>query len=404
MKWLLFAFKNVLRNRRRSLITIIITAIGSAAILIGGGFALFTYDGLKQMATLESGHLVIAHKDYFSSEEEYAMQYGLSDWQDLKKQLEQDERVKLVIPRLQLSGLISNGDKTTIYMAQAVDPEGEAKVKKITVDKGEWLSSTQADNEDAQVLLGTDLAKSMKADIGSSLTLLSTTATGALNGIDVTVRGIFSTGVPEMDKRLLSITIPTAQTLLDSPKVSTLHVYLNDTEDTDVVAEKIHRLFPDYALKKWEELAYYYVGVVNLYNRLFGVLGLIILIIVFFSVTNTMSMVVRERTREIGTLAAMGTLPREILRNFVLEALVIGVIGSVLGMAIAGGVIVFLQHAGIMMPPPPGRNVGYPLLVYYSGRLFLITTIVLIFISMLSALLAARKGIRQPIVDALAHV
>ena len=69
MKWLLFAFKNVLRNRRRSLITIIITAIGSAAILIGGGFALFTYDGLKQMATLESGHLVIAHKDYFSSEE-----------------------------------------------------------------------------------------------------------------------------------------------------------------------------------------------------------------------------------------------------------------------------------------------------------------------------------------------
>jgi len=404
MKWLLFAFKNVLRNRRRSLITIIITAIGSSAILIGGGFALFTYDGLKQGATRASGHLVIAQKNYFSGEEESAMQYGLSNWQDIKQRIEQDEHVKWVIPRIQLSGLISNGEKTAIYMAEGVDPEGEVKAREFLIDKGEWLSSTSAENEDAQILLGKDLAKSMKADIGSSLTLLSTTADGALNGIDVEVHGIFSTGVPEMDKRMLYIDIPTAQALLDSQKVSTLHTYLNNTDDTEIVAEKYRAQFPDNALKNWEELAFYYVGVVNLYNRLFGVLGLIIVIIVFFSVTNTMSMVVRERTREIGTLAAMGTLPREILRNFVLEALVIGIIGSVLGMAIAGGFIIFLENAGFMMPPPPGRNVGYPLLVYFSGQLFVMTTIVLIVISVLSALLAARKGIRQPIVDALSHV
>lgn len=404
MKWLLFAFKNVLRNRRRSLITITITAIGSSAILIGGGFALFTYDGLKEGATQESGHLVIAHNDYFSGEEEYAMQYGLSDWPDLKQRMEQEEHVKWVIPRIQLSGLISNGEKTAVFIAEGVDPEGEAKAREFLIDKGEWLSSKQAENEDAQILLGRDLAKSMKADVGSSLTLLSTTADGALNGIDVRVQGIFSTGVPEMDKRLLYMRVPTAQALLDSQKVSTLHTYLNDTADTEIVAEIFRSLFPGGALKNWEELAFYYVGVVNLYNRLFGVLGLIIVIIVFFSVSNTMSMVVRERTREIGTFAAMGTLPREIMRNFVLEALVIGIIGSALGMAIAGGFIVFLENAGIMMPPPPGRNVGYPLLVYFSGQLFLMTTIVLIGVSILSALLAARKGIRQPIVEALAHV
>jgi putative ABC transport system permease protein len=183
-----------------------------------------------------------------------------------------------------------------------------------------------------------------------------------------------------------------------------LHVYLKETDDTDIVAETFRTQFPDNALKKWEDLAFYYVGVVNLYNRLFGVLGIIIVIIVFFSISNTMSMVVRERTREIGTMAAMGTFPYEILRNFMLEALVIGVIGSVLGMTISGGLIVFLKNAGIMMPPPPGMNVGYPLLVYFSAKLFLMTTIVLIFISALSALFAARKGIRQPIVDALAHV
>ncbi len=404
MKWLLFAFKNVLRNRRRSLITIIITAIGSSAILIGGGFALFTYEGLKEGATQGSGHLVIAHKEYYSGVEENAMQYGLSDWQDLKQRMEQDEHVKRVLPRIQLSGLVSNGDRTNIFIAQAVDPEGEAKTREIVVDKGEWLSSKQAENEDAQVLLGKDLARNMKADIGTSLTLLSTTADGALNGIDVTVHGIFSTGVPDMDERMLFITIPTAQALMDSQKVSTLHAYLDNTDGTDIVAEKFHLQFPDNALKKWEELAFYYVGVVNLYNRLFGVLGLIIIIIVFFSVSNTMSMVVRERTREIGTLAAMGTLPREILRNFVLEALVIGIVGSVIGMAVAGGLIVFLENAGIMMPPPPGRNVGYPLLVYFSGQLFLMTTIILIMVCVISALLAARKGIRQPIVEALAHV
>ncbi|MDX1810666.1 MAG: FtsX-like permease family protein [Gammaproteobacteria bacterium] len=347
---------------------------------------------------------MIANKNYFTGEEDYAMQYGLSNWQQIKSRIEEDKRVKVVIPRIQLSGLISNGEKTAIFMAQAVDPEGETSVRERSVDKGKWLSSTQDRNEDAQVLLGKDLAKSMKADIGTSLTLMSTTSESALNGIDVKVRGIISTGIPEMDKRLLIITIPAAQTLIDSQKVSSLHVYLNHTDDTDIVASKLKAEFPDNALKKWDELAYYYVGVVNLYNRLFGVLGLIIVIIVFFSISNTMSMVVRERTREIGTLAAMGTYPYEILRNFVLEALVIGVIGSILGMMFSGAVIIFLDNAEIMMPPPPGMNVGYPLLIYFSGKLFLVTTIVLILISALSSLFAARKGVKQSIVEALAHV
>ena len=77
MKWLLFAIKNVLRNRRRSLVTVLIAAVGTAGVLIGGGFALFTYQSLAEMAARDSGHLILAHQDYFARDEDTPMQFGL---------------------------------------------------------------------------------------------------------------------------------------------------------------------------------------------------------------------------------------------------------------------------------------------------------------------------------------
>lgn len=407
MKWLWFACKNVLRNRRRAAITLLIAAVGTAAVLVGGGFALYTYESLEEMSARDSGHVVVAHTGYFAREEDTPLELGLADHIALKTQIEQDPRVRTALPRLQFSGLISNGDKSTIFFGTGVDPRGEFAVKGpfLRMLSGSILGTEPDSSEDPEVLLGGDLARQLKAEVGSSLTLLSTTTTdNGLNAQDVRVRGIFTVGVPEVDKRLVLTALDTAQGLLVTDKVSTLSVYLWDTEATAALRDDLARAQTNVDLQPWWEQAFYYFAVRGLYNRIFGLLGLVIVLMVAFAVWNTLAMTVVERTREIGTLRAMGTLPGQVARTFLLEAGVIGVTGTVLGMLLAGGITIFLALANFQMPPPPGQSEGYPLSVNASLPLYVATSLTVIALCVAAAWFASRRAARKPIVEALNHV
>jgi putative ABC transport system permease protein len=406
MKWLWFAYKNVLRNRRRSLMTILIVAVGAASVLISSGFALYTYEGLREGSALQYGHVVIAHPDYFDKEEETPMEYGLANYDEIKQRIEADERIRMALPHLQFSGLCSNGDKSVIFLGTGVDPDGEFDIKGPTmmVLTGNILTTQPTPDADPQVMLAKDLAKQLNADIGHSLTLLTTTKDGALNALDVQVQGTFTVGVPEMDKRLLFVALPTAQELIMTNKISTLSVYLHETDQTATLQAVLAAQYPNLAMQPWWEQAFFYFKVKALYNIIFGVMGVIMSLVVFFTIINTLSMTVIERTRETGTLLALGTLPRQIMRNFVLEALLIGLAGALLGMLIAGSTSITLSIVDVQMPPPPGSSEGYPLYIYFSPWLYGITTLVVIFLGIGAALLTSRKAAKKPIVEALAHV
>lgn len=406
MKWLWFAIKNVLRNRRRSLVTILIAAVGTAGVLIGGGFALYTYESLAEMAARDSGHLILAQHDYFTSDEDTPMQYGLENYGAMRDKLELDPRVRLALPRVQFSGLVSNGDKSSIFVGVGIEPDGEFSVKGPTmrVLSGSLLSSKSDTGATPEIILGAELAKIMKATPGIVLTLLSTTTSGTLNALDVKVRGIVTVGVPEIDKRLVYVALPTAQHLMLTDKVSTLSVYLRDTGQTEEMRGVVAAMYPANALQTWRDQAYFYLAVRGLYNRIFGLLGLVIVVMVLFAVTNTLAMAVVERTREIGTLRALGTLPSQIVRIFALEGLVLGVAGVISGMLAAAGISLLLLFSDVRMPPPPGRSMDYPLQVNISANLYLVTLIAIITLSLAAAWLVSRKAAAKPIVEALGHV
>ncbi|MBI3525100.1 MAG: ABC transporter permease [Betaproteobacteria bacterium] len=406
MKWLWFAIKNVLRNRRRSLVTILIAAVGTAGILIGGGFALYTYESLAEMAARDSGHLILAQHDYFDRDEDTPMQYGLENYAALRDKLELDPRVRLALPRVQFSGLISNGDKSSIFVGIGIEPDGEFSVKGPTMKvlAGSLLGSKSDTGATPEIILGSELAKIMKATPGTGLTLLSTTTSGTLNALDVKVSGIVTVGVPEIDKRLVYVALPTAQHLLLTDKVSTLSVYLRDIGQTEEMRGVVAAMFPGNALQTWRDQAYFYIAVRGLYNRIFGLLGLVIVVMVLFAVTNTLAMAVVERTREIGTLRALGTLPSQIVRIFALEGLVLGIAGVFSGMLAAAGISLLLLFSNVQMPPPPGRSMGYPLQVNLSANLYLVTLIAIITLSIAAAWLVSRKAAAKPIVEALGHV
>jgi putative ABC transport system permease protein len=253
-------------------------------------------------------------------------------------------------------------------------------------------------------MLGAGLARSLKADAGSSLTLLVSTTEGALNARDVQVAGVVTTGIAEIDQRLVYTDVATAQSLLVTDKVSSLGVFLDRMEATLPARDRLQPALGVLKVRTWEEQAPFYRSVRALYNRIFGALGLILGVIVVFVVTNAMAMAVIERTREIGTLRALGTLPGQLVRSLALEGLVLGGAGGLLGALMAVVVSVGLLLFPVQMPPPPGRTVGYPLVIDLNAALCAATLLGMLALVTLASALVARKTVRRPVVVALAHV
>ena len=400
-RWLKFAWLNTLRNRRRSAVTVAIAALGTAAILLAGGFALFTYQGLAQISARTTGHLIVAKPEQFQRDEDTPLQNGLDDVLALQARLLADPAVRHVLPRVEFNGLISNGDKSTVMVAAGIAPDAEFAVKGpfLAIKAGDVLSSDQRN----RVMLGEGLARSLKAQPGASLTLLTSTTEGALNAQDVIVQGVFSTGIPDIDKRLVYTDVETAQKLLVTTRVSSLGVFLSGLDATEPERQRISAALPGLGVQTWLDQATFYRSVKELYNRIFGALGLIIGVIVIFVVTNAMAMAIIERTREIGALRAMGTLPAQLTRSFALEGLVLGGAGAVVGSVVALGVSVALLFFPVEMPPPPGRSNGYPLQIVMDPALYAATLVAMLLLSMLASALVARRTVGKSIVDALAH-
>jgi len=406
MTWLWFALKNVRRNGRRALLTLLIAGVGSAALLLFGGYGQYTYAALQDGSARDTGHLVLAHHDFFDGDEDVPMQNGLEDPTGLQSELLRDPRVKAALPRLAFTGLLSNGDKSAVFVGTGVDAAGEFKVRGpfLTVTDGDALSPAPSGGDLPEILVGKDLARTLRATPGSVLTLLASTTEGSLNAQDVRVQGVFTVGVAEMDRRAVMVHLPTAQKLLLTDRASTLSVYLRSMADVAPVQADLSARYPRLALRTWLQQAVYYQSVRAIYDRIFGLLGIIIVVLVLFAISNTIGMAVVERTREIGTLRAQGAAPSLVTRNFVLEGVVVGLGGALLGALVAVLAALAIDFFHVQMPPPPGRSVGYPLHLDLTAGLFLRAGLSVVLAAALAAWTTSRKAASRPIVEALTHV
>jgi putative ABC transport system permease protein len=390
------ALRNVFRNRRRSGITMAVIIFGAVGLILFGGYKAITFRGLRE-STIRGR---IGHLQIFPT----PVDGGLADVDAVRAAIQSDPRVKTTAAQITLMGLIGNGDKSETFMATAVEPEKDREMKAQHIVAGSDLPSNELD----AVLLGQGLAKSLAAKPGDFLTLMTTTAAGSLNAIDVRVAGVFASGVKEYDERAVKMSIAGAQLLTQSQKVEKLLVFLNDTNDTSSVREDLARMFAQRGwkmqMKSWTELAPFYHQVVLLFNGIFGFLGLIVFAVVVFSVANTVVMSIFERTREIGTLMAIGTSRNRIWRMFFAEGLLIGLIGGLAGLGVAALLATVINHGNVMLPPPPGYTVGYRLQILLETPILATSFLISVLTATISSILPALKASRMNIVDALGHI
>ncbi len=407
-KFLQLAFRNVFRNRRRTIMTLIMVGGGVTGLLLVGGFFARMFWGLRESTINDGlGHIQIFTAEHFNREEKHVLDTGIDNWRQVAASVSTGGHVRGVAPRIEFNGMLSNGVKSGVFMGSAVDPVAEQTLGfAARLASGRNLDSKSGGEIEA--LIGTGVARSMSVKPGDGLTILAVTSDGALNGIDVQVVGVVNTGFKEMDDRYLRITLPSAQRLLQSDRVTNLVVGLDNTDNTDLVAAqltpRLQGLPQQLILKKWIDLAAYYKQVRSLFSTIFVFLGVIVFFMVLMSSVNTLLMAMFERTREIGTMLAMGTPRSWIMALFVLEATLLGILGAIAGVVGGNLLGVILNHSGIHLPPPPGTTVPMNFRVMYVPSLMIGSSILVIVSLALASILPAIRASRLQIAEALAHV
>ena len=321
------ACRNLGRHRRRSLLSALALALGTALLVFIAAF--FQGEMRSSMETtlkLNTGHLQVRDEDYDPDNLSVAWEYLIENPDQAAAQIESLDPVLAATPRLLASGIVSVRDESAGVQIMGIVPESEANAPyRDGIVSGEFIT---ADDREG-IIIGLPLAESLDLRAGDSINLLVNTSDGDVDEQQFTVRGIFTTGTSAWDKGVVFLPLAKAQAFARAENhASIIFVLLNDREQADEVAAAIQG--EGVVVKTWTQMNELLVLVEDFSNAYLAVINLIVLGVTATVIVNTLLMSVFERTREIGILSAIGMKGRQVIALFLAEAslLAFGGIGA----------------------------------------------------------------------------
>jgi putative ABC transport system permease protein len=396
-------------------ITVLAIALGFAAVNLFGGFQEYMYRGNREAAIYGrcQGHLTIFKKGFLEKGQLDPARYLLTpgEIKAITEICREDPHVVLVTPELTISGIITNGYASTIFVAQGIAPSAidvflstSTYLKKLGVHQE---GRKPEDDKIYGVAVANGLARLLDLTPGSYAVAMTTTVDGQMNALDMEVNKLFQVGFEEMDDKVLQVPFRFAQSLYDTEGADQVSVLLDDLHYTetfrDLLNSRISRQGLDLEVKTWDELSQWYRDVKHMFDVIFIFLFIIVFVIVVMSVTNTMSMVVIERTREIGTLRALGLKRKGVLLLFGVESWLLGMCGTL------AGFLLYLLGWGwvkVLRPmwSPPRISLRLPIIIEIVPEYIIYSFFSLLLLCLIASLIPARRAARQNVVDALGHV
>lgn len=395
------ALRNIFRQRIRSVVTLVAIVFGVVGLILSGGFVKDIFVQLGEaIIQSETGHVQVFRVGFREQGTRQPDRYLIEDPAPHAARIKTSLLVREVSSRLSFSGLINNGRSDLPIVGEGIEPDKEAQL-------GSFLKMVSGrpltDSDGFGVIVGEGLATSLVLHVGDQVTLLVNTAGGALNTVDLEVVGIFQSFSRDFDARALRIPLAAAQELLATAGANQLVVTLHHTRDTDAALATIQTQLAGSGLEafSWKQLSDFYEKTLQLYDRQFGVLQVIILVMVLLSVANTVNMSAFERLGEFGTLQALGNRQRDIFRLILLENTFLGLIGGTLGAIIGIGLALAISAIGIPMPPPPSANTGYTAMIRLDAANVATAFLIGVVATALAAIFPARRVSRTELVEAL---
>jgi len=401
LQHLSFALRNVFRHRLRSAGTLAAISLGVAGLILAGGFVQDIFVQLGEAVIhSQSGHIQIARQGYREGRTRAPENYLIEHPDELKQRLAKEPGVQLALARLGFAGVINNGKRDLGIIGEGVEPAAEAALGTyLRYIEGRPLKDDDMDG----IVLGQGVAKSLGLKVGDRVNLVISLAQGAVNTLDFEVVGVFQSFSKDFDARAVRIPLSAARSLMDNSAAHLIVLLLDKTDDTEPVIASLRKsLGPQgYELASWRELSDFYDKTLQLYDRQFGVLRLIILLMVLLSVANSVNMTLFERTREFGTMLALGDRPRRVFRLILTESALLGLLGALLGVLLGCLAAWIISAIGIPMPPPPNANIGYTAFIRLVPLDVLNAAAIGVVATCLAAVLPARRISRMDVVDAL---
>jgi ABC-type lipoprotein release transport system permease subunit len=337
------AWRNLWRNRRRTLITVSAVVFATFLSIAMRGIQLGTYDeNITWALNLFSGYVQLQHEGY---KDNPSLHKSFRFDDQTRTALENDPRIRGFAPRVYADGLISYGQNSLGAAIFGIDPAVEEKVTRIMkkVNAGRMLASADAD----EVVLGHKLLANLKAQIGDTIVILSQGYDGALGNMKYRIVGSVMTGMQEFDQTAVFAGITSLQELVTlSGKVSVVAIALHDLRDVDDVAEELNSHVDNAELRAltWEEVMPDMKQSIELDNYSGMLLLAILIVVVAFGILNTILMSVTERFKEFGILLAIGMPQRQLVMLVFYETLFIVLLGLFIGNVIALGINWYLSE------------------------------------------------------------
>ena len=435
MFWRL-ALRNVLRNKRRTVATVLAIGMSCAALVLFGGYVVWARMAGETHAITISGHGQLFKEGYRLKGAGNPAAYAIENFDEVRQMLVTDDvigpRVQLVTGQLLVQGMLSYADKQTSapFLGLGVfppdlervwrwNPYGVADVRDLKVNAALFATGPElSEAEPDAITLGVGLARILDLECPSgtppeerpSLELISQPPSGGMvNMISAAVRKITARQWEELDSRLVFMPVALASDLLfpgEPVKVTSISLLLKDSRDLAAVEERLHSLIRSGKLplewRNFKDLNTNLVRSVEVLDMFFFFAFCIVSVVLVFTIYNTMTMCVMERVREIGTMRAMGVSRADIVRLFSLEGLVLGIAGGLLGLALAMLVAWIINSMEILYNPPfVVVTAKVEVFVMRAPRLIAASFLSCLVVAVAGALSPAHRASRMEVAEAL---
>jgi putative ABC transport system permease protein len=407
------AFRNLRRYQRRTLLTSMLITLGVVAVLlflaVSGSFKNMM---IGQITDSMLGHLQVHQKGYMAAIDTLPLDRNLETHQValVEELLTAHEEVEAFSPRIKLGALFSNYTETTNIRLNGVEPEHELRTVPLLLDRV-MQGEKQGLLDRGEIVVPELLARGMKVGVGDGVVLVATNKDGSVNGQSFIVRSIVE-GVTGPGGRDGFIHIEDARSLLrlEGREVSEIAVRLKDRQHLDSVMAAIGPAFeaihanlnkPVFEVHSWERLTPF-ANIAKMIDLMTLFIKIMLVAIVLVSIMNVMVMAVYERINEIGTIAAIGTGPGKILSLFLVEGLLLGMFGTVLGVLLSLVSVLGIKVARISFDF--GQQKGLILDPILNPADIITTSLIVIAIAVLGSLHPAWKAARMDPISALRHV
>jgi ABC-type lipoprotein release transport system permease subunit len=387
------AYRDLARNKRRSLLSALALGMGLALLLLMAAVVRGEMkDSIESNIRLETGHMQIRAESYNEDKNSLEWKDLIEKPENIISKLASQPEVVQATPRILASGIINTIDDSVGVKIIGMDPASSVNAPfQNGMLSGQYL---QADDRD-QMIIGSDLAKKYKLQVGSSIQLLANTAEGDVNEQTFTVKGIFSTKVTAFDQSTILLPLAKAQAMTGTENhASVIMILLKDREMADPLKARIQT--SQYQVKTWLELNQFTMSFESYANSYMYLLYMIVLAVTATVIVNTLVMAVFERTREIGILSAVGMRSSSIMNMFLIESGLLAILGILMGIVIGSGLVLYankvgfyIGNMGITGMMLGERIYGYMTLVD-AIPLIIIALVVTLAASLYPAILAAR--------------